>query len=276
MGIDNILERFATSRERRLWEQCLAQNLHSYDRGAEFVRAGSEPRALHVVRAGWAQLYKPFRDGRRQIVGLVLPGEICDLDLLTVARSHFAVAAVRQVTVASLDYDMVAALFDECPRIASALGWSELLAAKRRSEWMASLGQRSAAGRIAHLMCELYTRQLSSASSPAGSCDFPLTQTQIADATGLTQVHVNRTLQALRRTTGAELRGRRLHVPDFSALADIASFTADYLHLDETAPIAARAMRMTTSGAATTRLEPLVATGFAVPLPLNSQERAYS
>lgn len=276
MGIDDILKRFATPRERRLWENCLAQNEHVYERGAEFVRAGSEPRALHVVRAGWAQLYRPFRDGRRQILGFVLPSEVCNLDLLTVARSDFAVAAVRKVTVAALGYDMVEALFRDCPHVAAGLAWSELLAAKRRAEWMASLGQRSAAARIAHLMCELYTRQLSRASGPSGSCDFPLTQSQIAEATGLTQVHVNRTLQALRRTTGAGLHGRRLHVPDFEVLADAALFTPAYLHLDETASIADRAMRMAPRGTATMMAEPPLAPGFALHLPFNTLERAYS
>ncbi len=64
-----------------------------------------------------------------------------------------------------------------------------------------------------------------------GSCDFPLTQTDIADATGLTAVHVNRTLQELRRDDLIVIERRQLTIPDIHRLMDAAMFNPNYLHL---------------------------------------------
>lgn len=224
------------------WEACLARHARDYDRATEFVRDGAAPRHLFVVLAGWAQIYRQLEDGRRQISAFVLPGEICDLDLFTVARTDYAVSAVREITVAEIGRDTAMALLQDCPRLAGMLIWSEFIAAKRRCEWLTNIGQRNAGERVSHLICELFVRQQPRAVGGGGICDFPLTQAQIAEATGLTQVHVNRTIQDLRRCTGIEVRGRRLHVPDFEILAKLAHFTADYLHRDEAAAVTVRAM----------------------------------
>lgn len=265
MPFREILNRLMTPGERVLWEACLARNACDYRKGEDMISEGERPHVLHVVLAGWAQKYKQLPDGRRQILALYMPGQLCDLDLFTVGRSDHSLAAVRGVSVAEIGRSEACALLRRCPNIAQIFCWSELVAAAIQREWMINLGQRNALERVAHLLCELYVRQRGTPDPDDGECDFFLTQWQIAEATGLTQVHVNRTVQELRRRCGVELGQLRLRIPDYAALASIAAFNAAYLHFGE-------------AGAGVERVAPLFeATGmpmFSGPLP--ERERAVS
>ena len=99
-------------------------------------------------------------------------------------------------------------------------------------EWTLNIGQRSAYERIAHVLVELFLRLQVIGHTRGETCDFPLTQTDLADATGLTPVHVNRTLQELRRDKLIELERKQLHILDLPRMMDVAMFNANYLHLD--------------------------------------------
>ena len=231
MPFREILNRLLEPGERVLWEASLARNARDIRRDADIIREGTRPQALYVVLAGWAQKYRQFPDGRRQIVGLFLPGQICGLDLFTIARHDYSLAAVRQLSIAEVGRTELCDLLERCPNLSQIFCWSELVAGAIQREWMASVGQRSAIERVAHLMCEMFVRQ--GGERADGGCDFLLTQRQIAEATGLTQVHVNRMVQELRRRCGTELGQQRLYVPDFAELAAIACFNANYLHLGE-------------------------------------------
>lgn len=224
-----------------IWEASLARNARDYSKGIDLVREGERPAALHVVLSGWAQKYKQLPDGRRQILALVLPGQPCGLDLFTVARSDHSISAVRRLTVAEIGRQEATSLLDQCPNLVPILCWSEIVTAAIQREWTINIGQRNALERVAQLMCEIFARQQGIPASGGGECDFLLTQWQLAEATGLTQVHVNRTVQELRRRCSVELRNLRLLIPDFAELAGIAAFNANYLHLGETELAAARA-----------------------------------
>lgn len=238
MPFREILDSLLTPRERIAWEACLARNARDHGKGADLIREGERPRALHVVLDGWAQKYKQLPDGRRQILALYLPGQLCDLDLFTVSRSDHSLAAIRRLCVAEIGRAEACDLLRRCPSLSQIFCWSELVAGAIQREWMISIGQRNAQERVAHLLCELYVRQRGKAPPNAGACDFLLTQWQIAEATGLTQVHVNRTIQELRRCCGVGIRQLRLELSDFEGLAALASFNANYLHFNE-APSAA-------------------------------------
>ncbi len=233
MPFREILNRLMTPGERVLWEACLARSACEYRKGEDMVREGEHPRVLHVVLSGWVQKYKQLPDGRRQILAIYMPGQLCDLDLFTVERSDHSLAAVRAASVAEISRSDACSLLRRCPNIPQIFCWSELVAAAVQREWMISLGQRNALERVAHLLCEIYVRQRGVPDPGDGECDFFLTQWQIAEATGLTQVHVNRTVQELRRRCGVELGQLRLRVPHFAELAAIAAFSPNYLHFGE-------------------------------------------
>ena len=97
-------------------------------------------------------------------------------------------------------------------------------------EWAVNLGQRTAREHLAHLFCETFVRLRAVGLAEGSRCEMPLTQCDLGEATGMTSVHVNRTLQELRRDGLIVLHHRILTIPDFDALAEVAMFDPGYLH----------------------------------------------
>jgi len=142
------------------------------------------------------------------------------------------IAALTRIKVAIITPAQMDELTSNHPRITQALLWHELVSAAIQREWLLNIGQRSAHERIGHLLLEMYFRLHTVGLTANGRCDFPLTQTDLAEATGLTPVHVNRMLQELRSEGLIELERKQLHVLDVERMMDVAMFNPDYLHLD--------------------------------------------
>ena len=198
----------------------------------DLIREGDEPTAVRLILSGWACRYKGLPDGRRQIVSFLIPGDFCDLNVYILKQMDHSIGAITRVSYAQISPDEIERIIAERPRIARALLWHELASASIQREWVLNVGQRSAQERIAHLLLELFFRLRAVGLTDDHSCDFPITQTDIGEATGLTSVHVNRTLQDLRRDNLIELERKRLHIPDLERLMDVAMFKPNYLHLD--------------------------------------------
>ena len=219
--------------DRQAADRLLATHVRSVRPRRDFAREGEAPNAIFVILEGWAARYKTLPDGRRQIVGLLVAGDVCDLNIMVLKRRDHGLCAVTEVKVAELPPPALERLLESRAPIAQAIKAHELINASIQREWTLSLGQRTAYERIAHLMCEMYFRQRAIGLADGLSCDFPITQIDLGEATGLTAVHVNRTLQALRADGLIELRSRRLTIRDLPALMRAGLFSADYLHLEE-------------------------------------------
>jgi CRP-like cAMP-binding protein len=198
----------------------------------DLIREGEKPQYVHLMLDGWACRYKTLPDGRRQVVAFFVPGDFCDLNIYVLKEMDHSIGAITRLAVADLGREEMDTLTANYPRITQALWWEELVKVAIQREWTLNIGQRTAYERIAHLIAELFLRLRSVKLTQGDSCDFPLTQTDIADATGLTAVHVNRTLQELRRDGLIELERRRLRIPNLRQLMDAAMFNPNYLHLD--------------------------------------------
>ena len=198
----------------------------------DLVSEGEPPKEVHLLLDGWGARYKGLPDGKRQIVGFFLPGDFCDLNVYILRRLDNSIGAITQMKVAIISPDETDSLTAKHPRITQALLWHELVTASVQREWLLNIGQRSAHARIAHLLLELYFRLRTVGLAQDGRCDFPLTQTDLAEATGLTPVHVNRMLQELRADELIELERRQLHIPNVKRLMDVGMFNPDYLHLE--------------------------------------------
>jgi len=146
--------------------------------------------------------------------------EVADHSVQSLGRSEVAVVPKQ----AMLD------LMARRPRVDRALWLDTLIDASIFREWVVNVGRRDARGRIAHLLCELVLRLRSAGLCTDDACDFPLTQEQLADATGLTAVHTNRIIQALRREEIISLSTHRLTVLDWERLAHVGDFGERYLH----------------------------------------------
>lgn len=234
MGVLKLqIESFAElpSCDRTLIERLAARSVRELAPRRDLLREGERPRAINLILDGWACRYKQFADGRRQIVGFHIPGDLCDPSLGVVDAMDHSIAAVTRLRYAEIPLAEVETLAAQSPSIARALRWSEQVNAAVAREWVANVGQRSAHERIAHLFCEMFLRLRAVGLTDGNRCDFPLTQTDLACATGLTAVHVNRTLQEMRRQGLLEFGFRKLVVPDLEALKRAGTFSANYLHL---------------------------------------------
>lgn len=198
----------------------------------DLIREGENPKYIHLMLDGWACRYKTLPDGRRQIVAFFVPGDFCDLNVYVLRQMDHSIGAITRLSVADINRDEMDRLTANYPRITQALWWEALVNASIQREWTLNVGQRTAYERLAHLLTELFLRLRTVNLTNGVSCDFPLTQNDLADATGLTAVHVNRTLQELRRDKLIELERRRLTIPDLQRLMDAAMFNPNYLHLD--------------------------------------------
>lgn len=198
----------------------------------DFLREGETQRAMFVVLEGWGCRYKTLPDGRRQIVSFFLPGDIGDLNSCMLGEMDHSIGAITAMKVAEIAPDEFEALLSEHPRVTQALCWDGLVSLATQREWTLNVGQRSAYERIAHLLCELFIRLDMVGLTNGKSCEFPLTQVDLADATGLTAVHTNRTLQELRRDALIELQSKTLTIPDLERLKSAGLFNSNYLHLN--------------------------------------------
>lgn len=196
------------------------------------VGEGDYPRHLHILEQGWAAKVKMLPDGRRHFATLLLPGDICDLDGLHLRKYDYGVVALTRCTVSRLDRDAVLALCDENRAVARLLTWLAFVENAVLNEAALSLARRSARDRLAHLLCELMLRLARIGFARADGYDLPLSQERIADALGLTSVHINRTFKQLRTERLASLSRQRLTLLDWDELRRGAGFSPDYLHLD--------------------------------------------
>jgi CRP-like cAMP-binding protein len=210
----------------------VSRNIRSVEPRRDLVSEGDKPRFVHLMLDGWACRYKQLPDGKRQIVSLFVPGDFCDVNVYILKYMDHSIGAITRLRVAMITPEEMNALTSERPRITQALWWHELVTAAIQREWTLNLGQRSAYERLSHLLIELYIRLKTVGRAQNGRCDFPLTQNDLADATGLTAVHVNRTLQELRRDRLIELDRKQLQILDLPRMIDISMFNPNYLHLD--------------------------------------------
>ena len=218
--------------DRAILVRASSERVRNFRPRIDIAREGDKPRDVHLILAGWACRYKQLEDGRRQIVSFFLPGDICDLNIFILREMDHSIGTITSVTIADLSREVFDEISAGHPRIATAFWWEGLVNSAIQREWTMSLGQRTASVRMAHLLCEIFLRLRLAGLTRENSCDFPLTQSDLADATGLSKVHVNRTLQELRSAELIVLRGKSLTVPSLERLMNAGLFNANYLHID--------------------------------------------
>jgi CRP-like cAMP-binding protein len=198
----------------------------------DIIREGDNPGHVNLILDGWACRYKQLVDGRRQVISFLLPGDLCDPHVFVLREMDHSIGTLTNVILAEIPRSTILAVTGNHPRITQALWWEMLVTTAIQREWTVNLGQRTAAERLSHLLCELFYRLRSVGRTEGQTCELPVTQLDIADAMGLSNVHVNRTLQELRATGLIVLKGRHLTIPGLKALAEAGLFNPNYLHLD--------------------------------------------
>jgi len=202
----------------------------NYGRDAYIVREGEQVSDCALMLKGFSFRQKLLRDGSRQIISFHIPGEFVDLQNSLLGVADHSVQSLNVCEVALVPSSALLQIADVSPGLRMAMWIDTLIDASIFREWVVNVGRRDSRTRIAHLLCELALRLQRTGPDRDGMIDFPITQEQLADATGLTSVHTNRTLQSLRKDGLIQLTARSLTVLDWDGLRAVGDFDELYLH----------------------------------------------
>lgn len=212
----------------------LAHSCRTYEPAAYLVREGESPR-LHcrMIVTGFAYRHKLLPNGDRQIVRILLPGDIVDLQQLVLERSDHNVQSLTRTSVLEIDSIGLRQLAFDRPAVGRAMWADGIREASIGYEHMVNIACRQARPRVAHLLCDFAVRMEIAGLATGDTYQLPITQEQIGDAVGLTGIHVNRTLKALVAEGLITYRKASLTILDRKRLREVAEFTSFYLHLDQ-------------------------------------------
>ncbi|MCI9880895.1 Crp/Fnr family transcriptional regulator [Methylobacterium goesingense] len=195
----------------------------------EIAQDGARPTGAFVLLDGMACRSKLRADGTRQILAYLVPGDFCDLDGALLDRRDHAIAALSSCRVARIGFDAIRDLTAARSALIPLMRRASLVDDAILREWLINLGSRSAIERIAHLFLELLMRLRAVGLARADGYDLPASQVDLADSTGLSTVHVNRTLQELKRRGLIEMRSRILQIRNVPGLTSLSGFDPRYL-----------------------------------------------
>jgi len=219
-------------------EQTLLLKLPSQDRGfakgETIVFEHSEPQESCLVGRGIAGREVILPDGARQITALHVPGDFVDLHGLLLRRMDHAVVALTACRVTLVPHAALRYLCEESPHLGRLLWLSTTIDAAIQRVWTAVMARLKAEERLAHLICDLYRRLQIIELAADNKVQIALSQAVLADVLGLSAVHVNRTLQSLRRRRLLSWVGSEVLIHDFAGLAELSKFDETYLSLMQT------------------------------------------
>jgi len=209
----------------------LPARLRTLDPGSYLIREGDIPTHCCILVEGFVIRQKLTGGGSRQILAVCIPGDAIDFQNMFLDLSDHSVQTLNKVTVADIPRANLQRLVLENAAIGAAIMQASLVEASILREWVVNVGRRDARARIAHILCEFAVRLDERGLASARGFELPMTQEQLADATGLTSVHVNRVLKGL-EAEGLICRQRRnIQFTDWRALQQVGDFSRNYLHM---------------------------------------------
>ena len=199
--------------------------------GFHVLLQGAVPTAVHILLEGQAYRYRLLEDGRRQIVAILVPGDVCDFEAVMRGRADYGIATMTDCVLGELPVSTIADLRTMDPELAQAL-WRGLLRDQAIArEWLVNVGCRTAMERVAHLIYEFYLRLKAVGLTKGDAFKLQMTQAEIADLLGLSTVHVNRTLKQLRKIGLVHYSRSIISILDIPALESVAGFNPTYLKM---------------------------------------------
>jgi CRP-like cAMP-binding protein len=229
--LDELETRTPLSVEDRLAILQLPMRLRKLDAGAYIIREGDIPKHCVVLIDGFAIRQKLTGHGTRQILALCIPGDPIDFQNMFLDISDHAVQMLTHSIVADVPREAFQDLITARPSVGAAVIHSTLVESSILREWVVNVGRRDARGRIAHILCEFAVRLEARGLATGKGFELPMTQEQLADATSLTPVHVNRVLKMLQAEGLISRQRRKIEFDDWRALQEVADFNRRYLHI---------------------------------------------
>ena len=201
----------------------------------QMLRRGELVNQSMLLIDGFMCRYIDDREGYRQLVSLQVPGDFVDLHAFPLKRLDHDVATLGPCTIAFFEHRALAEILERYPRLSRWLWFSTLLDAAIHREWIFRLGRLGAEGRVAHFFCELYARLEMVELAESGRFALPATQADVAEACGITGVHVNRVLRLMRERELVLFRGGEVTILDHQRLRSMAEFDPVYLYGEHSA-----------------------------------------
>jgi CRP-like cAMP-binding protein len=209
----------------------LVQERRSYAAGSLLIDAGDRVPYSSLLVSGFCGRQGILRDGGRQFTEIHVPGDFVDLHSLLLKTMDHAVVALSDCEVLLAPHAELRRITEQYPHLARMLWLETVVDGAIHRRWLVMLGRQDALGRVSHLACEIATRMKAAGLCDGLSFDLPLTQTMLADFLGLSHIHVNRTLTALRDMSLLKWRRGRVTILDWDRLAELAEFDDGYLRL---------------------------------------------
>ena len=231
-------------RKLQLWQRlddaersavlALPHHVERFASGKYIVRQGDQAKFSCLMLSGYSYRHKITGDGARSIVALHMAGDMVDLQNSLLETADHSVQTLTEAEVALIPREHVVKLAFAYPKVGMAMWYDTLVDGSVFREWIANVARRDAAARLSHLLCEFGVRLQALGLAKRDSFELPMTQEQLADATGLTAVHVNRTLKELEAQGLIKRTNRYVAVGDWDRLEKAGDFDASYLHLGRT------------------------------------------
>jgi CRP-like cAMP-binding protein len=215
---------------------CLAQmqaNPLNVRRGSQLTHEGQTGHKAYVLQVGWACSYKLLPDGTRQIISFPIAGDIVGLRSVLLRTADHSFSALTDAVVNGVDGTHIMKCVTEFPRLGAALLWAASRDEAMIVEHLVSIGRRSATQRTAHFFMELAERLSLVGLATETEFKCPLSQFVLADALGLTAIHVNRVLRELRQRKLLTVRRGTVTIHDLAGLRKLAGFEGGYLNARE-------------------------------------------
>ena len=233
-------------RKLRLWahldpaeEQALLDLPHQIvriDRHQTLVTDGEIISHCWLILSGYCVRYKIVGDGGRQILSIHMVGDLVDLQNALLGIADHGIQTLTKCDMARIPIEAIRKLTNDQPKIKDALWYDTLVDGSIHREWVANVGRRTGTARVAHLLCEFALKLEAIHPGDQLNYELPMTQEQLADATGMTSVHVNRILQSLAKDGLIErVTSKSVLIGDWKRLAAAGDFNRGYLHLDAAA-----------------------------------------
>jgi CRP-like cAMP-binding protein len=227
--VDRLTSRSVLTQEEQQAVLDLPGYAEQVQSNRDFVPLGTKVDHACLVVAGIVGRFEQNGEGTRQITAMHIPGDVCDLHSVVQPVATSALQSFSVATILRVPHSAIRVVAARYPAVAEALWRDCMVDAAILSEWVVNVGRRDAKTRIAHLLCEIATRLGATRAGNDIVFDLPVTQTQLAEATAMTAVHVNRTLQSLRADALIEWHQRVIRMPRWDALVARAEFDPAYL-----------------------------------------------
>lgn len=203
----------------------------TYTAGSEIIFEGDRPTMSQLVVGGITGRYKVLTAGGRQITAVHIPGDFMDLHGFLLKKLAHGVVALTDCEVAHIQHDNVQKIIDSAPHLGRMLWLDTLIDASIHREWLVAMGRLPSDAQLAHIICEMFLRFKVVGLTDEMSFNFSITQTTLADIAGLSIVHVNRSVQSLRKSDLISWKGATVEILDWTRLSELAEFDPTYLCL---------------------------------------------